>query len=78
MKHLVIGAVAIMLAGCQHEQYRYPCQNSENWKKEICQKPLCEVSRTCPEHIFQESSMDKLSPIIQNVQSQNASKGVCK
>lgn len=34
------------------ERYRYPCQNPANWEKEMCKMPLCEVNRTCPEHIF--------------------------
>ena len=34
------------------DRFRYPCQNPENWDKEFCQKPICEVSRDCPEYIF--------------------------
>ena len=34
------------------DQFRYPCQDPKNWDKEFCQKPLCDVTRTCPEHIF--------------------------
>lgn len=34
------------------ERYRYPCQNPANWEKDACKMPLCEVNRTCPEHIF--------------------------
>lgn len=34
------------------ERYRYPCQNPINWDKEMCKLPLCDVNRTCPEHIF--------------------------
>jgi hypothetical protein len=34
------------------ERYRYPCQNPANWDKDMCKLPLCEVNRTCPEHIF--------------------------
>jgi hypothetical protein len=39
------------ITGCEN-RYRYPCQNPENWDKEFCQKPICEVSRDCPEYIF--------------------------
>lgn len=34
------------------DNFRYPCQDPANWGKDICQKPLCEVTRTCPEQIF--------------------------
>ena len=34
------------------DNFRYPCQDPANWDKDICQKPLCEVTRTCPEQIF--------------------------
>ena len=44
---------ALLLAGCS-QAYRYPCQNPENWDKDFCQKPLCEVNRDCPEHIFKD------------------------
>lgn len=40
------------LAMCSQEQFRYPCQNPANWDKEMCKKPLCDVTRTCPEHVF--------------------------
>ena len=34
------------------DTFRYPCQDPANWDKPICQKPACDVTRTCPEHIF--------------------------
>jgi hypothetical protein len=34
------------------DRFRYPCQDPKNWDKEVCQKPLCDVTRTCPEHVF--------------------------
>lgn len=34
------------------ERFRYPCQNPDNWDKAICKMPVCDVTRTCPEHIF--------------------------
>ncbi len=34
------------------DSFRYPCQDPKNWDKDICQKPLCDVTRTCPEHVF--------------------------
>ncbi len=44
------------------ERYRYPCQNPANWDKEICQMPLCDVNRTCPEHIFKGQRDPRLGP----------------
>ena len=34
------------------DRFRYPCQDPANWDKPVCQKPLCDVTRTCPEHVF--------------------------
>lgn len=53
MKYIILACVPLLLAGCDFEVYRYACQDPNNWKTEECQKPLCEVSGSCPEHIFQ-------------------------
>lgn len=45
----------LIAAGCQ-ERYRYPCQDPGNWNEAICQKPLCEVHRQCPDLIFKEDA----------------------
>jgi hypothetical protein len=42
----------ILLAVFGGDRFRYPCQDPDNWDKQMCQKPYCEVTRTCPEHIF--------------------------
>jgi hypothetical protein len=42
----------LVLAFASGDRFRYPCQNPENWDKPMCQKPLCDVTRTCPEHVF--------------------------
>ena len=34
------------------DRFRYPCQDPANWDKDICKMPICDVTRTCPEHIF--------------------------
>lgn len=34
------------------DRFRYPCQDPANWDKAMCQVPLCDVTRTCPEHVF--------------------------
>jgi len=46
----------LLLAIFGGDRFRYPCQDPANWDKEICQKPLCDVTRTCPEHVFKGNS----------------------
>ena len=42
----------IGLAIFSGDRFRYPCQDPENWDKDMCKMPICDVTRTCPEHIF--------------------------
>jgi hypothetical protein len=42
----------LALGFCSSERFRYPCQDPANWDKDMCKLPLCDVTRTCPEHIF--------------------------
>lgn len=51
MKKTIILTSLLLLAGCE-TQYRYFCQDPENWEKAECKKPLCEVNKDCPEYIF--------------------------
>ena len=50
MKTLVIIAAIMALAGCD-DQYRYPCQNPDNFHKPDCQKPKCQFTQQCPEYL---------------------------
>lgn len=34
------------------DRFRYPCQDPKNWESEMCKLPQCDVTRTCPDHIF--------------------------
>jgi hypothetical protein len=52
----------LALAVFSGDRYRYPCQDPENWDKAICQKPLCDVNRTCPEHIFKGQRDPRMGP----------------
>jgi hypothetical protein len=62
MKKTIILTSLLLLAGCE-TQYRYFCQDPENWEKAECQKPLCEVNRDCPEHIFKNvAPVDSATP----------------
>ena len=45
-----IALMAALLAGCQ-DQYRYPCQNPDNFAKLECQKPKCQFTQMCPEYL---------------------------
>ena len=48
----VLLALPLALAIFGGDNFRYPCQDPKNWDKDFCQKPLCDVTRTCPEHVF--------------------------
>ena len=41
----------LLLSGCE-DRFRYTCQDPKNWDSQECKKPYCEVSQTCPEHVF--------------------------
>ena len=47
---LILIPLLAMLAGCE-ENYRYPCQDPENWNQKTCQKPFCSANGTCPEDL---------------------------
>ena len=40
----------LALVGCD-EQYRYFCQNPDNFYKAECQKPRCLFTQMCPEYL---------------------------
>lgn len=66
-KHLlwVLGILLLIPIGfsiVSKETFRYPCQDSANWDKDICKMPLCDVTRTCPEHIFKGQRDPRLGP----------------
>lgn len=54
---LLILIGALLLAGCQ-DRYRYACQDPSNWEEDFCKPPICQVNRSCPEHIFKEDKKD--------------------
>lgn len=49
MKYFVLLALSLF-TGCE-DQYRYFCQNPENFAHEQCQKPKCQFTQTCPEYL---------------------------
>lgn len=56
---LTLAAASLLTVGCE-QRYRYPCQDPENWHRESCQRPLCEVNRDCPEYIFEGNNKIQL------------------
>ena len=44
------------------DKFRYPCQDPANWDKDICKFPQCDVTRTCPEHVFKGQRDPRLGP----------------
>lgn len=68
----------IGLAAFGGDRFRYPCQDPNNWDKEMCKKPLCDVTRTCPEHVFKGGRDPRQGPPSESIQS-NSPMGVsCK
>ena len=66
-RKLLYAAIALLtlplaLAFCSGERFRYPCQDPDNWEKDICKLPKCDVTRTCPEHIFKGQRDPRLGP----------------
>jgi hypothetical protein len=62
----VLIILPIGLAAFGGDQFRYPCQDPTNWDKPICQKPQCDVTRTCPEHVFKGGRDPRLGPPPEN------------
>jgi hypothetical protein len=75
---LLLLALPIGLAIFGGDRFRYPCQDPKNWDKEFCKMPACDVTRTCPEHIFKGQRDPRLGPIDANAQvaAPQQSKGV--
>ena len=66
-KKLLYTAIALLvlplsLAFLGGDRFRYPCQDPKNWDKDFCKPPICDVTRTCPEHIFKGQRDPRLGP----------------
>ena len=77
----IVLAIPVGMAMCSGggDHFRYPCQNPANWEKEMCKMPLCDVTRTCPEHIFKGQNDPRKGPPVE-IQSKpiNQCTGACK
>jgi hypothetical protein len=60
---LLLLALPIGMAMFSGDRFRYPCQDPANWDQAFCQKPQCDVTRTCPEHIFKGQRDPRLGPL---------------
>jgi hypothetical protein len=67
-KKLFVGALALLvfipliMAVFGGDKFRYPCQDPANWNESFCKPPICDVTRTCPEHIFKGQRDPRLGP----------------
>lgn len=43
--------LSLVLIGCG-DQYRYPCQNPDNWNSQECQLPRCEAAQVCTKDVL--------------------------
>jgi hypothetical protein len=59
---IILLVLPLALAFCGGDRFRYPCQDPANWDKDFCKPPQCDVTRTCPEHIFKGQRDPRLGP----------------
>jgi len=59
---LALIVLPLTLASFGGDRFRYPCQDPANWDKNFCKFPICDVTRTCPEHIFKGQRDPRLGP----------------
>lgn len=68
---VILLLLPLTLAYFSGDKFRYPCQDPANWDKDMCKVPWCDVTRTCPEHIFKGQNDPRLGtagnkPLAQN------------
>lgn len=78
MRYLAI-LILPLLVSCS-ENYRYPCQDPDNWDKQICQKPWCSANGTCPEDLKHYENGNTGQEMLPQALPQNQAprKGDCK
>ncbi len=59
---LIVLLLPLTLAYFSGDRFRYPCQDPLNWDKDMCKLPYCDVTRTCPEHIFKGQNDPRVGP----------------
>lgn len=68
MKYLLL---LLLLVGCE-DQYRYACQNPDNFNKPDCQKPKCLFTQLCPEYLVAPILKDQINAQPTNQNSSEA------
>ena len=59
---IILLLLPLTLAYFSGDKFRYPCQDPANWDKDMCKLPYCDVTRTCPQHIFKGQNDPRLGP----------------
>lgn len=54
--------ISIIFMGMGKDRFRYECQDPNNWESPSCKMPACDVTRSCPEHIFKGQRDPRLGP----------------
>ena len=70
---IILLLLPLTLAYFSGDKFRYPCQDPDNWDKDICKLPYCDVTRTCPQHIFKGQNDPRLGPAGNKPIAQNTS-----
>jgi hypothetical protein len=68
---IILLLLPLTLAYFSGDKFRYPCQDPSNWDKDMCKLPYCDVTRTCPEHIFKGQNDPRLGPAGNKPTAQN-------
>jgi hypothetical protein len=55
-----------VLSGCGYDgNFRYPCQDPDNWASVECQPPICTASDTCTTDLIPEEDLSNGSDTTQ-------------
>jgi len=78
MKYAALLLLPLLFA-CE-ENYRYPCQDPENWEQKQCKKPYCSANGACPEDLthYEKNKINGQVPGIPQPMPSVPSKGECK
>ena len=74
---ITILILPLSLAFFGGDRFRYPCQDPDNWDKDFCKLPKCDVTRTCPEHIFKGQRDPRLGPETPKVATPSVTPSQC-
>jgi hypothetical protein len=58
----ILVLLPVTLAFFGGDRFRYPCQNPANWETAQCKRPICDVTRTCPDHVFKGQRDPRIDP----------------